>query len=52
MPGKHASAEERFWAKVEKTEYCWNWTAGRINKPDGYGQFYDGVKSITAHRFS
>ena len=27
----------RFWAKVEKTEGCWNWVGHR--KPDGYGRW-------------
>ena len=27
----------RFWAKVEKTDTCWLWTAS--TKPNGYGQF-------------
>ena len=30
---------ERFWAKVEKTETCWNWTAA----DDGYGYGAVGV---------
>lgn len=30
--------EGRFWAKVDKTEACWNWTAGRDR--DGYGKFH------------
>ena len=41
--------EERFWAKVEKTETCWNWTG---SKPRGYGHFWNGVKAIKAHRYS
>jgi hypothetical protein len=28
---------ERFWAKVEKTDECWNWTAALDRK--GYGHF-------------
>ena len=28
---------ERFWSKVEKTDSCWNWTAGC--DLDGYGLF-------------
>jgi hypothetical protein len=35
-PGK-PTFEERFWAKVEKTESCWNWTAGTF--ATGYGSF-------------
>jgi hypothetical protein len=29
--------EERFWAKVNKTDTCWIWTGHR--KPDGYGRW-------------
>lgn len=44
------SVLERFWSKVEKTEGCWLWTAGRI--PEGYGQFaltHDEQEPVT-HR--
>lgn len=43
--------EARFWAKVNKTESCWIWTAGKyIN---GYGQFMIGTgHPIRAHIFS
>lgn len=30
--------EERFWAKVEKTDGCWNWTG--MTSGDGYAMFY------------
>lgn len=45
--------EERFWAKVDRTEGCWNWTGARIN--NGYGQIrIGGAKTprIVAHRLS
>lgn len=44
--------EERFWAKVVKTEGCWKWTAKRDR--NGYGRFSpNGQYSQTvAHRFS
>jgi len=29
--------EERFWSKVNKTDTCWLWTAGRDKR--GYGRF-------------
>ncbi|MCI0564836.1 MAG: HNH endonuclease [Nitrososphaera sp.] len=35
MSRKSKPLVERFWAKVEKTDTCWNWTAG--TDPDGYG---------------
>lgn len=42
----------RFWAKVEKTETCWLWTAGHY--PNGYGQFgfsrHGFACSVGAHR--
>lgn len=40
----------RFWSKVDKTEDCWNWTAG---KSDGYGIFGIGSsRTVKAHRYS
>ena len=48
--------EERFWEKVNKTEGCWLWSAGK--NPGGYGEFsigsrIDGTRGrIAAHRFS
>jgi hypothetical protein len=44
------SAESRFWAKVQKTDGCWLWTACVVRR---YGQF--GVSSgvrMRAHRYS
>lgn len=38
----------RFWAKVDKTEACWLWTASK--KPNGYGQFMMWPKLRYAHR--
>ena len=35
---------QRFWAKVEKTETCWLWTAGKAG--NGYGSFWDGTKVV------
>ena len=47
----HPPAAERFWAKVEKTEGCWNWTGAAAGP--GYGQFNPERKSpINAHRYS
>lgn len=42
------SAEERFWAKVNKTPTCWLWTATTTR---GYGSFKVGSESL-AHRVS
>lgn len=44
------AAEERFFAKVEKTDGCWNWTAG-LNRY-GYGRFRGADKAVLAHRFA
>ena len=38
-----------FWAKIDKTETCWNWTAGTSH---GYGVFHVGRKARPAHRVS
>jgi hypothetical protein len=48
------TTDERFWAKVEKTEGCWLWTGAKRHK--GYGAFVyarDGeVVQGRAHRYS
>jgi hypothetical protein len=41
---------ERFWSKVEKTNYCWNWK-GRLNG-GGYGQFWYKRKRVLSHRIA
>lgn len=41
--------ENRFWSKVQKTEFCWHWTA---SKTKGYGFFYLDGRSLRAHRVS
>jgi hypothetical protein len=33
---KKEDAKTRFWEKVDKTDSCWNWIAG---KGKGYGYF-------------
>lgn len=44
------SAEDRFWPKVHKTDTCWLWTACIFR--NGYGNFWDGLKNVKAHRFA
>jgi len=42
---------DRFWAKVSKTDVCWEWT-GSVS-PGGYGQFrVSSYRLVGAHRFS
>lgn len=41
---------ERFFNKVDKSDYCWNWNAG--SRGNGYGAFKYKGKVIDAHRFS
>lgn len=43
-------AADRFWEKVEKTDSCWMWR-GNTNH-NGYGLFFNGTKSMSAHRWS
>jgi hypothetical protein len=40
----------RFWAKVNKTDKCWEWTGCKTGA--GYGQIRVEGKSILAHRIS
>ncbi len=50
------SAEDRFFAKVLKTETCWLWAGSRMggtfDKSGDYGAFSVGYKTIYAHRFA
>jgi hypothetical protein len=48
MVGEHLM--QRFFEKVEKTSYCWNWT-GYVTE-SGYGQFRYMGKTQRAHRVS
>ena len=40
---------ERFEAKHDKGPSCWLWTASTCS---GYGNFWDGERKISAHRWS
>lgn len=42
---------DRFWAKVQKTEGCWEWQGARQG-PNGYGNFYFDGQVSGAHRYS
>lgn len=41
---------DRFWAKVNRTDSCWLWTASK--SPRGYGQIRIGGRLVAAHRYS
>lgn len=41
--------EERFWARVQKGEECWEWDAPAY---DGYGRFFRHGRQQMAHRVS
>ena len=41
--------EQRFWAKVNKTDECWLWTAATAR---GYGKFWSGERLVYAHRWA
>lgn len=48
--GKTRPLADRFWAKVNKTEGCWEWTGAKGR--GGYGQLYVDGKDVRAHRVS
>jgi hypothetical protein len=52
LPRVYASQtpEERFWAKVDRSGDCWNWTAAKFER--GYGMFQFNGRAIRAHRYS
>ena len=41
--------EDRFWTKVQPTGFCWDWTAAKTN---GYGAYWNGQRTMPAHRFA
>lgn len=43
-------AAARFWARVDKTAGCWNWTGGTMTA--GYGELWYRGRHIGTHRFS
>jgi hypothetical protein len=45
------SQTDRFWAKVNKTDGCWLWTA-YVNRQNGYGMMQWDGKLRLAHRIS
>lgn len=46
------STEERFWASVEPTGFCWTWT-GKVQERSGHGRFNPTRQaSIAAHRYA
>jgi hypothetical protein len=52
MPRGYFARQEpidRFMAKVEKTDSCWNWLA-QLNE-GGYGRFSYRLKMVAAHRW-
>jgi hypothetical protein len=44
--------EQRFWAKVNKTDTCWLWTAGLSAYRYGNFSTPEHPKGVKAHRFS
>lgn len=42
--------KERFWKRVQKTNYCWIWKGSDTGH--GYGTFHFKGKAYVAHRFS
>lgn len=48
--GNGKSFQDRFWAKIQRTETCWDWT-GAINSR-GYGVIKKNDNILLAHRYS
>lgn len=46
----YCTEECRFFSRVEKTEYCWNWTGSKHKF--GYGEFRIGRTLFRCHRYS
>ena len=39
-----------FWTKVQETATCWFWMGYKSTR--GYGRFWDGGRTVQAHRFA
>jgi hypothetical protein len=52
VSGRKEKPEARFWDKVDRgdEDECWEWVASKTS--GGYGNFYLGESSISAHRFA
>lgn len=50
VPYPRLPAEERFWAKVDRTDTCWLWTGAVGSK--GYGAISVDGHLVKAHRFA
>ena len=50
MQGVYCSVKCRFYSKIDKTEICWNWSAGLSDQE--YGKFSIGRLNYNAHRYS
>lgn len=50
LPPRKRPLAERFWAKVQKTDECWLWTAS--GDTSGYGQVVVDGRLCAAHRVS
>ena len=48
---RNSTVEERFWAKVEVTGFCWLWTAA-TTQDGGYPRFKMEGKTQYAHRIA
>lgn len=44
------SVEDRFWSKVDTGGECWLWLASLYH--GGYGGFWDGKRTVRAHRWA
>ena len=49
-PKQFGRPVSRFWANVQKTNGCWEWTGGK--HAPGYGRLFVATKEMRAHRFS
>jgi hypothetical protein len=49
-----SESNRRFWAKVNRTDGCWLWTAGTTTRVPGhgYGRYLNEGKEVLAHRFA
>lgn len=44
--------EERFWSRVQKSYWCWQWTGAGVRTKNGYGRIMVNGRLIGAHQYS
>ena len=50
MRGRYRNTADTFWARVQKSDACWDWTGYAFNT--GYGELWWNGAKVNAHRLA